>query len=181
MKEAKFLVFFSAPMELFKACAKCLCPCTVDTKEVGTFLSIKQLCPLCGHLRIWNSQPLIGKHATPAGNLLLSASILFAGASPTQVLRVLEFLSVPTISQRTFFRHQSHFLLPAVSRVWEKSSQHLLLRLRRNVCHYASVVTGGQIVLGTAQSMVRTASLTETMRKSYRYSACTGMYTYTHT
>lgn len=124
-------MFFSALMELFKACAKCLCPCTVDTKEVGTLLTIKQLCPSCGHLRIWNSQPLIGKHATPAGNLFLSASILFAGASPTQVLRVLEFLSVPTISQRTFFRHQSHFLLPAVSRVWEKEQSALIAEAQK--------------------------------------------------
>ena len=114
LKEAKFLVFCSALMELFAACAKCLSPCTIDTNVIGTFLAVKQLCISCGHVRTWNSQPHIGNGAVPAGNLLLSASILCAGASPTQVLRVLEFLSVPSITQRTFFRHQSQYLMRSV-------------------------------------------------------------------
>ena len=126
MKETKFLVFFSSLMELLAACSKCLSPCTLSTMVIGTFLSVKQHCTSCGHLRTWNSQPCIGNGALPAGNLLLSASILYAGASPTQVLRVLEFLSVPTITQRTFFRHQSHYLMPSVSRVWEKERTALI-------------------------------------------------------
>ena len=126
MKETKFLVFFSALMELLASCSRCLAPCTLSTTVIGTFLSVKQLCTSCGHLRTWNSQPCIGKGALPAGNLLLSASILYAGASPTQVLRVLEFLSVPTITQRTFFRHQTHYLMPSASRVWEKEKAALI-------------------------------------------------------
>ena len=42
------------------------------------------------------------------------------------VLRVLEFLSVPTITQRMFFRHQSHYLMPSASRVWEKEKAALI-------------------------------------------------------
>ena len=94
MKETKFLVFFSSLMELLAACSKCLSPCTLSTMVIGTFLSVKQHCTSCGHLRTWNSQPCIGNGALPVGNLLLSASILYAG--------VLEFLSVPTITQKKF-------------------------------------------------------------------------------
>ena len=85
---------------------------------IGTFLSVKELCTSCGHLHTWNSQPCIGKGVLPAGNLLLSASILYAGASPTQVLGVLEFLSVSIITQRAFARYQSHYLMPLKISVW---------------------------------------------------------------
>ena len=94
MKEAKFLMFFSALMELHASCSKYLAPCTLCTTAIGNFLSVKQLSISCEHLHTWNSQPCIGKGALPAGNFLLSASIPYAGASPTQVLCVLEFLSI---------------------------------------------------------------------------------------
>ena len=55
--------------------------------SIRYFPSVKELCTSCGHLCTWNSQPCIGKGVLPAGYLLLSASILYAGASPTQVLR----------------------------------------------------------------------------------------------
>ena len=52
--------------------------------------------------------------------MFLSASILFSGASPTKVLRLLKFLSIPTITIRTFFRHQRQLLMPAVLAVWRR-------------------------------------------------------------
>ena len=120
-REAKFLVFFSALMELFIVCTKCLsADCAVDIKERGTSISVTQNCSSCTFSRTWNSQPLIGSKGTPAGNLMLSASILFSGTSPSKVLRVFKFLSVPTISSRTFFRHQSQYLMPSVSTIWNK-------------------------------------------------------------
>ena len=61
MKETKFLVFFSALMELLASCSRCLAPCTLSTTVIGTFLSVKQLCTSCGHLRTWNS-PLVKEH-----------------------------------------------------------------------------------------------------------------------
>ena len=48
----------------------------------------------------WESQPMIKN--TPAGNLLLSAAILFAGALPNKILRVLEFLHCASIAPCTF-------------------------------------------------------------------------------
>ena len=90
-REAKFLVFFSALMELFTVCTKCLSACTVDVKEQGTSISVEQNCSLCMFSQTWCSQPLIGSKGTLAGNLMLSASILFSGASPSKVLEYSNF------------------------------------------------------------------------------------------
>jgi len=38
--------------------------------------------------------------------LLLSAAILFSGAQPTKILRVLEFLKCASIKPWTFYEHQ---------------------------------------------------------------------------
>ena len=137
MKETKFLVcFFSLDgAELLASCSRCLAPCTLSTTVIGTFLSVKQLCTSCGHLRTWNSQPCIGKGALPAGNILLSASILYAGASPTQVLRVLEFLSVPTITQRSFLDTSPTISCHQHQEYGKRRRQHSLQQLRTEACH----------------------------------------------
>lgn len=64
------------------------------------------------------SQPYLG--SIPAGNLGLSAGILFSGALAAKVLRVLQCMGVATITQRTFSSHQSSMLFPFVTRVWDK-------------------------------------------------------------
>ena len=55
----------------------------------------------CNATQVWNSQPFIAN--VPAGNILLSASILFTGALPTKALRVFRHLNCATISPKTFF------------------------------------------------------------------------------
>ena len=47
----------------------------------------------------------------PAGNILLSASILFSGALPTQAIRILQHINCATIATRTFYDHQNGFWL----------------------------------------------------------------------
>ena len=47
--------------------------------------------------------------------------------SPTQALRVFSVLNCCTITPKTFFRHQSKFLQPAIESVW-KQQQSLLLK-----------------------------------------------------
>ena len=49
-------------------------------EEKGTFISISQDCAHCGYQYRWNSQPFMKD--TPAGNILLSAAILFSGSTP---------------------------------------------------------------------------------------------------
>ena len=96
---------------------------------MGTYLHIEQSCSLCTNKFTWDSQPFV--KCQPAGNILLSASILFSGALPAKVLRVLDNFGCATICERTFFLHQRKYLQLAVSSVWEKHQSILLQQLRR--------------------------------------------------
>ena len=77
-----------------------------------------------GHQQLCRIQPHIKD--TPAGNLLLSAAILFSGATPGKTFRLLGYMGVACISDRAFYYHQSQYLQPAVLSVWE-GKQHELL------------------------------------------------------
>jgi len=68
------------------------------------------------------SQPSI--RDIPAGNILLSAAILFSG--PGKVLRMLDHIQVACISDRRFYHHQSRFLEPSILAVWEGEQSRLL-------------------------------------------------------
>ena len=127
MKQSTFLVFESSLLLLFSSCIFCRHPLTSIKKIlVGTFLRITQSCKKCLRTRVWESQPYIGK--TPAGNILLSAAILFVGALPTRALRWFSVLNCPTISRNSFFRQQSRYLQPAIHSVWTTQQQVLLTR-----------------------------------------------------
>ena len=84
------------------------------------------------------SQPSI--RDIPAGNILLSAAILFSGATPGKVLRLLNHMQVACISDRTFYRHQARFLEPAVLAVWEVKQSRLLAECK---AHGNSLNIGG--------------------------------------
>lgn len=119
LEETKFIVSKSKLMELFSACRRCHRH-AVDCVQhlVGTMVKIVAECQFCGFSWQWCSQPYLG--SIPAGNLGLSAGILFSGALAAKVLRVLQCMGVATITQRTFSSHQSSILFPSVARVWDK-------------------------------------------------------------
>ncbi|XP_066275662.1 uncharacterized protein [Branchiostoma lanceolatum] len=58
--------------------------------------------------------------------MLLSAAILFSGATATKVLRVLSHMGVAVISVRSFFRHQKQVLFTAVERLWGERQLSML-------------------------------------------------------
>jgi solute carrier family 8 (sodium/calcium exchanger) len=87
----------------------------------GTFLRIKQICNVCEAINDWDSQPYYKN--TPAGNILLSASILFTGLLPEKALRFLNSFCCATITSRAFFQHQKQFLVPAVLTEWDLFQQ----------------------------------------------------------
>ena len=91
---------------------------------MGTFISIRQACSHCGHVWMWNSQPFIKNK--PAGNILLSAVILFSGSTPTKALHFINCLHVACIMDRTFYLHQRQNLEPSVQAVWNHKQQQLL-------------------------------------------------------
>jgi hypothetical protein len=96
-----------------------------------------------------SGQPYIGR--TPAGNIRLSAAILFVGALPAQALRMFGVLNCPTIGKKAFFRHQSHPLQPAIASIWTSwPSSKINKRL------YSLLGMGGQIALDIVLSMALT-------------------------
>ncbi|KAI4816010.1 hypothetical protein KUCAC02_006129 [Chaenocephalus aceratus] len=97
-KEKKCIVFMTC---LTRLLSWCHCPdcgsVGICHNVIGSLLVITLSCASCFKKVTWNSQPYIG--STPAGNILLPASIL---------------LALATISSRTYFRHQRSVLLPVV-------------------------------------------------------------------
>ena len=116
-------------MSLFKRCRNCGCEATGVTRVIGTFVTITQECSSCSFTFKWNSQPVVKN--IPAGNILLSAAILFSGALPAKVLRVLKIYGCATITSRTYFSHQNRFLLPSVFSVWNGHQVELFKQLRK--------------------------------------------------
>ncbi|XP_041463201.1 uncharacterized protein LOC121414191 [Lytechinus variegatus] len=128
-KEKKYIVFESKLLELLQFCPSCKSSnVSLVKREVGSLLSVTRECLSCDQKSTtWESQPWIGPY--PAGNLQLSAAILFAGGSPSESLRVLKHFNVATHSRRTFFRHQKKVLHPAITNQWQKQQNHLLTEL----------------------------------------------------
>ena len=123
--EKSLIAFKSCLLELFLLCILCHNSCFGDIEyQKGTCIAIRQLCSHCGHKWVWTSQPFI--RDMPAGNILLSSVILFSGATPRKVLRLLNHMQVACISDRTFYCHQNRFLEPAILAVWEAKQLQLL-------------------------------------------------------
>ena len=77
---------------------------------------------------MWASQPHIKD--TPAGNILLSAAILYSGETATKVLRVLSHMNIACITDRAYCIHQKEYLEPAVISVWDTKQAELLAQCR---------------------------------------------------
>ena len=129
-RSKKFIVFEDCLMVLFKKYQNCGDETnTTTTRVIGTFLNVIQHCSKCFFTYKWDSQPVIKD--IPAGNILLSASILFSGSLPAKVLQVLRIYGCASISYRTYFRHQGSFLQPAICTAWNKHQADLFKQLRR--------------------------------------------------
>ena len=119
------MVFRNHLLSLFTECRSCHQYCVGEvTQQMGTFISIKQEYHHCRHKWKWNSQSFIKN--VPAGNILLSAAILFSGSTPTKSLCLVKCLEMACIAERTFYYHQTNYLTPSVIHVRKHSQQALL-------------------------------------------------------
>ena len=130
-KQAKYIVFWQCLLTLVAMC--CCSGCgskrlSKRKREVGTLVVLTLTCSDCGKRQLWHSQPYIGNVA--AGNILLSAATLFAGATIGKVLRVLSHMGVRAITARTFFRHQVSMLHTTITRVWTSRQQWMFASLQ---------------------------------------------------
>ena len=129
--EEKYTMAQSCLWALLSDCPMCMGPCQVtESNRSGTFISLVRECPSCVVKTKWSSQPMVNN--VPSGNIGLSASILFSGASPTKVLRVMDSMNLLTISESTFHRHSQSYLQPTINTYWTLQQQALLEGLRRD-------------------------------------------------
>ncbi len=107
-----------------------------QTSKVPWWLSPK--CVTCVVYRASGvaMQPLIGE--IPAGNILLSAAILFSGSLPTKALRMLKSIRVQVPSRQTFFVHQKKWLHHAVEAVWRRHQEAAFTRAPEFSSHRSS-------------------------------------------
>lgn len=102
---------------------------TVTKCTIGTFLSIKQNCPSCYYCYSWESQPLLNDKV-PAGNVLLSASILCSGSLPAKTIRMFTFMNCATISERTYYDLQKKYLHKSVREIWLEDQSDMISLLQ---------------------------------------------------
>lgn len=141
LEERKFIISKSKLLELFNTCKRCHRRATASVQQtVGTMVRVGAECEFCGFSWQWSSQPSLGN--IPAGNLALSASILFSGALSAKVLRVLQCMGVATITRRTFYSNQASILFPAIARVWNR---HQEMYVRQAVDRGEPLVIGGDV------------------------------------
>ena len=132
-KEPKFIVFFTKLLCLFSLfCFKCKRDQpNVTMKQRGTMVIVNQRCMICGDNSFsWKSQPMMFNGGYPAGNVLLSFSILTAGASISKILLVFKHMGLSAYNARTFFFHQKNFLFPAVLSYWERYQAALIKKIK---------------------------------------------------
>jgi hypothetical protein len=118
VKERKFIVFESCLSVLFAFCSFCLLPCkAVISAKNGSCIKIKQVCK-GGHTREWHSQPL--HNGLPLGNMSISQGIFYSGASQVKAILSMIHSNICTISLRTYHQLQRCYLVPSVTRVWDR-------------------------------------------------------------
>lgn len=122
-EERKFIVFKSCLNELLLVCPLCSHPCKAIDKNVkGTLLHVTRMC-INRHVSTWAAQPMINRKA--AGSLLLSAAAFFSGCRVSKFFRALRSVGVACSTDKTHFKVQKAFLVPAVTKVWTQQQNVL--------------------------------------------------------
>ena len=114
----KFLVFESSLDELFRHCPECGKPVIATSKhDQGTCVIVTAIC-LEGHSHKWHSQPMTGNMS--AGNLLVSASVLFSGSTMHRFAAMADILKLQSLSESEFYRIQDACLFPIIQKAYDR-------------------------------------------------------------
>ena len=118
VEEQKFLVFESSLAELFVRCRKPTCLSKVISLQKSLFGSRLIVTTRCaaGCSSTWSSQPTLNKMG--AGNLLLSAAVLFSGNTYTRLHDIADHLNMPIVGETQFYNIQKRYLFPVVNETW---------------------------------------------------------------
>ena len=123
-EETKYLVFWSCLLLLFRYCLKCPAYATIKRSVLkGSMLIVTLLCAE-KHETVWYSQPNLSGMA--AGNIFLSAGILFTGNTFQRIKGLLDVINISFISHTTFNKIQKKYLFPAIHRVYTTNRQLII-------------------------------------------------------
>ena len=121
---SKFIVLNDCLQELFQFSPVCGSPVVSHTQFcAGTLLTVNIICSK-EHERQWRSQPSIA--GMPAGNLMVSAAILFSGETYSKISHFAEILKLQFLSESTYYRIQDAYVFPVTNDAWKKHQQEIL-------------------------------------------------------
>eukprot|EP00105_Crassostrea_gigas_P017838 XP_011435768.1 PREDICTED: uncharacterized protein LOC105334131 [Crassostrea gigas] len=108
-----------ANMKVTKCCQVKGCGEDLDISvhHVGSAVYLKWICCNSHEAEKWCSQPVLNR-GLHAGDLMLSASILFSGNNFSKIELFARFLKLAFPGQSTFTRLQKRYLVPAVDELW---------------------------------------------------------------
>lgn len=121
INDEKFVVYEGMLDILFNfvCCPSCHSRAKNITKsKMGTSLHCKIVCESKHLILEWKSQPLIGK--LPAFNLLISASIFFAGSTYETFRKPVEYAGLGFVNSNTFYNIQRTLIIPMVNKQFNK-------------------------------------------------------------
>ena len=84
---------------------------------------------LNGYSVSWQSQPLMNK--TAAGNILISAAILFSGNTCKHTKGFIRHLNIQFISSSHYYTAQTTILFPVVQHAWRETQTAILKQLKK--------------------------------------------------
>ena len=124
MRDGKFVVYESMLDSLVKLICCPVCHSrakTVTKSKMGTSLHCKIYCESKHLITDWKSQPLIGK--LPAFNLLISASIFFAGSTYETFRKPVEYAGLGFVNSNTFYNIQRTLIIPSINNQFNKNTE----------------------------------------------------------
>ena len=122
-KQKKFIVFENELLKLFKFCQQCGSPTDTTTMiQHGSMVTVKTSC-MSGHMVTWKSQPQV--KGTAAGNLLITAAIVFSGNTYKHAADFAKQLNLQFISSSYYYKIQRKIIFPVIQKAWKKTKQKL--------------------------------------------------------
>ena len=129
-KQKKFIVFENELLKLFKFCQQCGSPTDTTTMiQHGSIVTVKTSC-MSGHMVTWKSQPQV--KGTAAGNLLITAAIVFSGNTYKHAADFAKQLNLQFISSSYYYKIQRKIIFPVIQKAWKKNQAEVVKQLKQN-------------------------------------------------
>ena len=129
LNKKKFIVFENELLKLFKFCQQCGSPTDTTTMiQHGSMVTVKTSC-MSGHTVTWKSQPQV--KGTAAGNLLITAAIVFSGNTYKHAADFAKHLNLQFISSY-YYKIQRKIIFPVIQKAWKKNQAEVVKQLKQN-------------------------------------------------